>query len=89
MPANIKTTANAVGVVPAYANVKACDFVVNGTFVGTWQFQALLNDEWVAIAEGTAGGQYLDVRFADARQVRFAVTAYTSGTLGFNLAGRN
>jgi phage tail tape-measure protein len=92
MPALIKTTAGATGVAGGangVANVKRCDFVVSGTFVATWQFQALINDAWETIAEGTVGGAYLDVHFAEARQVRFNVSAWTSGTVGFSLAGIN
>lgn len=86
--ATIKQNLTAVGTTSAAA-VIACDFVVGGTFAGTWKFEALINDEWLTIERGTATGAYLRVAFALLRQVRFSVEAITSGTVSFSLDGRD
>lgn len=70
------------------ASVRACDFVVGGPFVGDWELQALLNDEWVKIVGASIIGTFPNIIFAEPRQLRFMVTGFLGGKLRFNLAGR-
>ncbi|KQT54645.1 hypothetical protein ASG43_03395 [Aureimonas sp. Leaf454] len=88
MATTIKQSLTAVGTTNVAA-VLACDFVVSGTFAGTWKFEALINDEWLTIERGTTSGAYLRVAFALLRQVRFSVETFTSGTFSFSLDGRD
>ncbi len=66
-------------------------FQISGTFVGTVQLQRLLGNPgiWQPIAEYTVPTVTTDeVSFDNgvAQQMRFEVTAYTSGTIAVDLA---
>lgn len=64
--------------------MKAGDFGVSGTFVGTVQLQRQIGGTWYVIAEHSAPtgvGSETTFENASIKQMRFVCTAYTSGTI--------
>ena len=68
------------------SNIRRFIYGVSGTFVGTWELQVLIGGVWHAIDTGTSTKGAVGVDGMIHADYRFEVTAYTSGTLTFNLA---
>jgi len=74
----------------AEANGDSCDIILSGTFVGTVALQAQdATGNWVTVNSWTAQAISLNIKAAFARNWRLDCTAYTSGTIAYEIsAGR-
>jgi hypothetical protein len=73
-------------------NASDVDLFISGTFVGTVQLQTPMADAsgadaWQAIGANITAPGMVTVRMATARKWRVACTAYTSGTIVYELSG--
>lgn len=63
----------------------SADFFIAGTFVGTVVVEAQdLDGDWHGVCEFTAPAAQT-LRFARARPIRITCSAFTSGTINYNL----
>ncbi len=73
------------------ANGDVCDAIISGTFVGTVALEVQdATGNWVEVDSWTAPAKSLNNEAAFARKWRLNCTAYTSGTVDYELsAGRS